>query len=473
MPKLLLSEATLEDAEARVGELRQEFVDFSEGRRTDSDLGSDAGKRSMLDEVDSLDTFITLSAAKMHAESAKALRIAGTMGPTADDGGFRSIGDSVGAASIMELAARDGAIPGMAVSQTTRSWTPADDRTGRILGPAQMLEGRSSLIASIELDGKEGRAASRWLRREGMYSTPDRESGMRAVTEFGSSGPSGFDQSDAGGLIPRLGQPIPPVPRQAKLYLRDLIPTMPTTFPIVPYVRELNPAAYEGVASGGASTVAEGSVKPTAQLSFVSMNAAISVVATTLTLSKQMMQDAPAVISYINQRLPYLVKLTEDAQFLSGSGTWPNIQGITNTPGIQYYTTGSSLDYAQDIGNGFALVEQQDGVPTAVVMNPIDAWYMFTKRAAGGAGTFDAGTPFSMLPLTIWGVPSYRSRVYPRSTSLVVDFDRGFMIADREAVNLMIYNERYAEQNLVLLICEERVGLLAFRPDLAVSVSNT
>ena len=37
---------------------------------------------------------------------------------------------------------------------------------------------------------------------------------------------------------------------------------------------------------------------------------------------------------------------------------------------------------------------------------------------------------------------------------------------DREAVNVQVYNERYAEQNLVLVICEERIGLATFRPDL-------
>jgi HK97 family phage major capsid protein len=96
---------------------------------------------------------------------------------------------------------------------------------------------------------------------------------------------------------------------------------------------------------------------------------------------------------------------------------------------------------------------------------------MFTKRAAGGSGTFDAGTPFSALPLTVWGVPTYRTRAMPAGSCLPADFDRGAMVVDREQVNVNTYNERYAEQNLVLLICEERVGLMIFRPDLFVNCS--
>jgi HK97 family phage major capsid protein len=240
---------------------------------------------------------------------------------------------------------------------------------------------------------------------------------------------------------------------------------MTTTFATVPYVRELNPVSTEGIASGGANTVPEGATKPNAQLSFAPQQAPVTVIATTLTLSKQMFMDAPAVIAYINQRLPYLVKLREDSEFLNGTGVWPDIMGILNTPGL-LTNAGVAGQHAISIGNGFAQVENQDGIPTAVVMNPIDAWAMFTLRAAGGSGTFDAGTPFSALPLTVWGVPTYRSRVYPAGSCLVADFERGAMIVDREAVNLQTYNERYAEQNLVLLICEERLGLMVFRPDL-------
>src|SRR6185437_12710224 len=85
----------------------------------------------------------------------------------------------------------------------------------------------------------------------------------RAVQEFAPGGPFGtYDSSGAGNLLP-VGQPIAPIPRQARLYLRDLIPTMTTTLAQIPYVQELNPLAYES-----ASAVGEGSNKPNATLSF-------------------------------------------------------------------------------------------------------------------------------------------------------------------------------------------------------------
>lgn len=432
MPKLKsLKDASIEDVEARLEELRSEFVDMSEGKRSDVD---DDGLRDMIREVDLLDTWITMSAA---AEARARQKVAATAGATGDRG-FRSIGEAFCSPENLDF----------------------------------IVKGRGGTDGfRQDWEGDEGRKLSRWMRYAGIYGGSHLAEGVRAVDEWGSSGPPNFDATDAGGLLPRLGQPIPPVPRQAKLYLRDLIPSMTTTLPVIPYVRELNPTAGETVTGGGATTVAEGSTKPNAQLSFVSEQAYLTVVATTLTLSKQMFEDAPAVIAYINQRLPYLVKFREDAEFLNGSGTWPDIQGITNTPGLQSYDGTGNNDYAIDVGNAFALVEQQDGSPTAVVFNPRDAWTMFTKRAAGGSGTFDAGTPFSALPLTVWGVPTYRSRAYPQGSALVADFERGAMVADREQVNTQTYRERYAEQNLILLVCEERVGLMVFRPDLFVETT--
>ena len=52
------------------------------------------------------------------------------------------------------------------------------------------------------------------------------------------------------------------------------------------------------------------------------------------------------------------------------------------------------------------------------------------------------------------------------------DFQLGAMIADREQVNVQTYRERYAELNQILLVCEERVGLMVFRPDLFSNVSG-
>ena len=445
MPALKnVKDSSLEEIEGRLAELKGEFIDMAEGRRAEVD---DAGLRSMIQEVDVLDTYMTILSAEEERATRKK-RLASFAGPAdLDPKGMRSIGEWF-------------------ASEAAVSYIMGSDAVSDIgEGNRTQFSPDKGLGFSHEFGGDEGKFLRSFIDNGARY-------GYRAVEEWGAGGPPNFDSTDSGGLLPRLGQPIPPVPRQAKLYLRDLMPSMTTTLATMPYVRELNPTAGESVTGGGATTVAEGSVKPTANLSFVSENAPLTVIAATLTLSKQMFEDAPAVIAYINQRLPYLVKFREDAEYLNGSGTWPDMGGILNTAGVQTYHAGTAGDYAVQIGNAFALTELSDGMVTAVVSNPVDAWTMFTKRAVT-SGVLDAGTPFAALPLTVWGVPSYRTRVIAQGTALTGDFERGGMVVDREGVNTQIYRERYAEQNLILLICEERTTSLWFRPDLFTSIQLT
>lgn len=298
------------------------------------------------------------------------------------------------------------------------------------------------------------------------------------LTEFDPvNGPgTGFetaalDSSGSGMFLP-VGQPQAPTPRQARLFMRDLIPVMRTGLAGIPYVRELNPLATEGGLTGGAQGTLEGAIKPEANILFQGDEARPTTIPVALRIAKQLFDDAAALINYINSRLPYLERLREDQYFLNGNGAWPALKGITQYAGVQTQPAGSAGFVAHEqaitIGNGIALVENVDGTANAVVQNPLDAWAMFTKRAAGGAGTFDAGIPFAAPMMTVWGLASYRSRVYPQGQALVGDFRNGATVVDRETVNVQTYRERFIEQNVVYVLCEARVGLMVERPDLFV-----
>lgn len=403
----------LDELYSECADLRREFAELPDGVRSDED---NSKLEAMYARVNELDAQITLGELEERRANAKLAAIAGS-GARQDDGiERRSLGE-------------------MFVSEEMIKWALSSNR------------GDKPFAADYDNAGTLDQMLT------------------RAVQDWGSSGPPGFDPTGAGALLP-VGQPIAPIPRHARLFLRDLIPKMTTTLAQIPYVRELTPTANES-----ASAVAEGGIKPTAVLAFEAAKADPTVIAASLVISKQLFEDAAAVIQYINQRLPYLVRFKEDAEFLNGSGIWPDLQGILGTPGV--LTQGAvASDNAQTFGSAFAQVENHDGTPTGVVLNPTNAWKMFTNRAAGGSGTFDAGTPFSDLPLTVWGVPTYRTRAMPLNTSLVGDFQLGAMIVDREQVNVETYRERYAEVNQILMICEERVGLMVFRPDLFVNTTT-
>ena len=428
MPTRDLGAMSLDDLYNYAKELRKDFSSLSAGIRSDEDMET---SRRICAEVNALDNAITLCELEDRRANA---RIASNFGGfrSTSGGAILSIGERVVSdENIMRWASEQASVPRGAGPQAG----PVIDMTG--------VGTMGQILTRGQMD---------------IFSGPN--SGTRAVNEWAGGGPPTADASGSANLLP-VGQPIPPVPRQAKLYLRDLLPSMTTTLAQVPYVQEVTPTSFEL----GASAVAEGGTKPNATLDFVGAKADPTVLATTLVISKQLFEDAAAVVQYINQRLPYLVKFKEDWEFLNGSGTWPDMQGIYNQTGLLTQTTVSS-DNAQTLGAAFAQIEQHDGAPTFVVLNPTNAWNMFTKRAASGSGTFDAGTPFSALPLTVWGVPTYRTRAAALNTACVADGERGAMIIDRESVNIQTYRERYAELNQVLLVCEERCGLAVWRPDL-------
>jgi HK97 family phage major capsid protein len=423
----LTPDSTREDVEARLLELRKDFIEIPLAERESRSQEVSDRVISMIQEVEELDKRLTLEdLADLQRDRKKALEEQRRSGfsPAA---GRAPMGGPVST--------------GMAAIAESQEWKDWESR-GMPFGDA----------------GSPGLSLNEMPLRMDAFET-------RAVNEWTSGGPPNLATGDAGLLLP-VAQPIAPVPRQARLFIRDLLPKMTTQYAQIPYVRELSPTATEL----GASAVSEGVTKPDNSVNFQSAVALVTVIAATMRLSKQIFADAPAVVAYVNQRLPYLIKYKENDELLNGSGNWPDLLGILNVAGVQSQTF-TAGEVAISIGNSYAKVENNDGTPTGVVMNPTDAWGMFVKRAAGGSGTFDAGTPFDALPLTIWGVPSYRTRAQAAGHALVGDWELGGMIADREQVNLRIYDQPYAESNQVLLIVEERLAALWPRPDLFVNVA--
>lgn len=406
------SEMSIEEFETRAAELRGALQELSEGERNDE---NNTRMRTLVDEVNTLDRQFTLARIQERAERAQELPVFPPAAATGFHGtvdGYRSIGELVMASPEM-------------VAWVESGMRGAQDPAGAAL--------------SFDVDG-------------GI-------DGIRTLLEFASTGPSNAPTSAVNSLIP-TGPPLPPVPRQARLYLRDLIPVQATTLPTVPYVRELNPVTN----NAGATAVAEGADKPDQSAAWQAANASVTVIAANISPSKQLWADAPLVVAYFNQNLPYRLRLAEEREFLNGNGDWPNIQGIRGLAQTQTATAG---DPAVTIANSIAKVENADGSPTAVVMNPTDAWTMLAHRAAGGSGTFDAGNPFAMPTPTVWGLQLLRSSAYAAGTALVGDFARGAMILDREQINIQVYPQHsdYAKKNLLFVQAEERVGLMIPRPD--------
>lgn len=267
----------------------------------------------------------------------------------------------------------------------------------------------------------------------------------------------------AGGspLLP-VGQPFLPsqsVDRR-RLFIRDVIAPGSTTLNAVPYVRELNAAANETAAS----TVAEGATKPEAKIEFIDDLAPVRDIAITLPVTNQLFEDGAAVMSYVNNRLSYMLELREELEILLGNGVAPDLKGILTYSEVQSQSFVAG-EIAITIGNAIAKVNEVNGEPNAVAMSPTNYWQMVTNREAGAI--FDAGTPFQGTANTVWGLPIVRTRALATNKALVGDFRLGAQIFDRSQARIQSFEQHsdFAAKNKRLLRAEERLALAVYRPD--------
>lgn len=266
------------------------------------------------------------------------------------------------------------------------------------------------------------------------------------------------------GLFMPVGTPRPPLQRQQRMFIRDLIAVVPTTLSSVPYIRELTPATYET----GASSVAEGVAKPEATMKFEQADAPIRKIATWIPITTEIADDAPTLRGYIDSRLAYMLALREEQQILSGNGIAPDLRGIINTTNVQ--TQGfTSTDVLITLGLAIGKIENVDGEADGIAMNPTDYWQLVTTRSSTqfdvGVGN---GSPFGSPPGTIWGLPVVRSRSVAADRALVGAFRLGATLFDREQTTIRTTDSHstYFTENKLVILAEERVGLAVNRPDL-------
>lgn len=403
-------DADIPTIRGRLAEMRGEYAaDLASGNLDRESDEYSSAHRAFLQEVNDLDTYLTLRLNEQRAVMPAALL------------------EGVPSGVLADASRREERSPGRIVveNEAFRAW--CRENAGR-----EKLVSRSP---EISLEAILGRDVE-----------------FRATLET------------AGTMAPFLPvqQPRPPVINQQRLFVRDLLTVVPTSASHIPYMREV-PATNQG----GAQTVAEGADKPEVSLEVVEDDAKVQVIAGWIKISTQLLEDAPAIQAWINTKLVYKLKFAEEAQILSGNGTNPNLKGIRAFSDVQ--DQAFTVDTATTLGQAMAKIEIANGQATGVAMNPVDAWNLLTHRAAGGSGEFDYANPWApaMMPqATIWGLPIVRTKSIESGVALVGDYANAAMLHDRKQAGVRVYDQ-YADlptKNQVLLLAEERVALSVDTP---------
>lgn len=225
---------------------------------------------------------------------------------------------------------------------------------------------------------------------------------------------------------------------------------------------------------GAAGWVAEGNLKPGAQMFFEERTTAIQVLAHHMKTSRQVLADMPTLQNLINIDGIYGILRAEDTGILYGSGTGAEMQGLLTDPGIQLYkwSEGDTGDTkVKAIRRSRTLVEMADGEASGCVMHPTvwedieletgsDEHYIWVRQMNG----------LNPNGEEVWRMPLVITRQIKADTWMVADFPQATALYDRESANVRWSdsNEDDFIKNLMTAVFEERIAQAVRHPELVV-----
>jgi HK97 family phage major capsid protein len=278
---------------------------------------------------------------------------------------------------------------------------------------------------------------------------------------------------DVKAIVNATGQNQPLVPDQRlpgiqtlpnrRLRIRQLIPTGQTTSNLIQYVKENVFTNNAGPQVGGSPTVAaENATKNESDITFTLANAPVITLAHFILASRQVLDDAPMLASYINGRLLYGLALEEEDELLNGDGTVGQLDGLIHqATAFNRAQTGTKLDWLRRAITQLQLSEYD---AEFIVLNPAD--WEDIELTKDTQGRYIIANPQSMLGPQIWGLPVIPTNSMTVSNFLVANATQAAQIWDRQqaAVELSREDGDNFKKNMVTILAEERLALTVYRP---------
>jgi HK97 family phage major capsid protein len=309
-------------------------------------------------------------------------------------------------------------------------------------------------------------AGHRFIENDGVKSfMADQRAGQRVTVEMDQkaiiSGLATVADGSAGDLVvPQRGPLIEGVER--RMTVRDLLTPGNTNSSSIQYPVETG-------FTNSAATVTEtaGTAKPQSELQFDIRTASVTTIAHWVLATRQILDDAPMLQSYIDGRLRYGLAYAEELQLLNGDGTGTNLNGVYTqatalgaNPAV--VASPQKMDVIRYAMLQAALAELP---PSGIVLHPTDWAGIETTKDADGR--YIIGNPASQLQPRLWGLPVVETQAMTIDKFLVGAFKMGAQIFDRQDARVEISTEDSDNfrKNLVTILAEERLALAVYRPE--------
>jgi HK97 family phage major capsid protein len=232
--------------------------------------------------------------------------------------------------------------------------------------------------------------------------------------------------------VQNIRVPMVDLVERPKLSLLDLISRGQTggNFEYVQVTAVTRNAAIVPEATSGTDAAA---LKPISELSTALADAKVYTYADGYDVTNQLLADAPAFATYMDQELRYSLDSVIEDKLLNGSGVSGEPKGILNTTGVQEHEyTGTA---------------------------PIDLVKQDANERFYGQG------PFGQGPTTLWGRPRVVSEAVAPGQFILGDF-RQIALLDREGLSVQAFNQHkdYAQRNMTYVRAELRAAQVIWKP---------
>lgn len=214
-----------------------------------------------------------------------------------------------------------------------------------------------------------------------------------------------------------------------------------------------------------ADVVAESTAAKYSEITTELVTANVRTIAHLLKISKQMLDDAPALASYIDSRMGDGLVLAEEKQFLFGDGTGQNLKGLV--PQASEF----AAEFEPEDMNGIdrlrlALLQAELAeVPSdGIVLSLID-WAVL-ELLKDKQGRYIIGQAANGAIKQLWNRPVVETLAMTRNRFLVGAFKQA-QIFDRQdgTITLSTENADDFEKGLATARGEERLALAVYRPE--------
>lgn len=246
------------------------------------------------------------------------------------------------------------------------------------------------------------------------------------------------------------------------------------------YARENGFGTINGVAvvAGSmprAQAVGERGLKPSWEPDLTTETANVSKVAITTKVPDEFLTDFPSAMSYIDERMPFMVDTETEFQILYGDGLNNNLKGIFSTTGVQTraVVVTSDTTVAKSLRQGLTDIQvNAQFEPDFYGFHPYD--WETASLLVDTAGRFLAGGPF-YIPYTngmfvelrtFWGKPVVVSTAITYGRPICGCGKLGAQVLMREGMRIEMTNSNEDDfrRNLMCLRAEHRLALPVYRP---------